>query len=113
MSLEVKQYQMNIVSFLRVHRAVFSGISAVATKHFDKLAKCMAPLQGITYVTPSLVCMAARKIYPHRIHIVKAEQDRSMQWGSDLGAVTTLLEGISADDVVEDVLGTAGAEAPL
>jgi len=36
-----------------------------------------------------------------------------MQWGSDLDAVTALLEGIGAEDVLEDVLGSAGPEAPL
>ena len=38
-SVEVKQYQQNIVAFLRLHRAVAGGISAAATRHFDKLAK--------------------------------------------------------------------------
>jgi hypothetical protein len=37
--MEVKQYQQNIVAFLRLHRAVAGGISAAATRHFDKLAK--------------------------------------------------------------------------
>lgn len=36
-----------------------------------------------------------------------------MQWGSELAAVTALLDGIGAEDVIEEVLGTAGAEAPL
>ncbi len=103
----------NIVAFLRIHRAVAGGISAAATKNFDKLAKCMAPLHGLSYVTPSIVGLAARKIYTHRIHIVRPEQDRSMQWGSDLDAVAALLEGVGAEDVIEDVLGTTGAEAPL
>ncbi len=103
----------NIVAFLRIHRAVAGGISAAATKHFDKLAKCMAPLHGLSYATPSIVGLAARKIYPHRIQIVRPDQDRSMQWGSDLDAVAALLEGVGAEDVIEDVLGTTGAEAPL
>lgn len=38
-SVEVKQYQQNIASFLRIHRAVATGISAIATKHFDKLVR--------------------------------------------------------------------------
>lgn len=38
-SVEAKQYQMNIISFLRLHRAVGWGISAVATRHFEKLTK--------------------------------------------------------------------------
>ncbi|KAE8450897.1 hypothetical protein EG329_005337 [Mollisiaceae sp. DMI_Dod_QoI] len=112
-SVEVKQYQQNIISFLRTHRAVASGISSIATKHFDKLARCLAPLHGLSYATPSLIALAARKIYLHRIHIVEPEKERSMQWGSDLDAIKTLLDGIGAEDVIEDVLGTAGAEAPL
>jgi hypothetical protein len=98
---------------LRLHRAVAGGISAPATKHFDKLARCLAPLHDLSYATPSLIALAARKIYPHRIHVVKPENERSMQWGSDLDAVATLLEGIRAEDVIEEVLGTSGAEVPL
>jgi hypothetical protein len=42
-SVEVKQYQLNLISFLRMHRAVSGGITAGATKHFDKLAKSVPP----------------------------------------------------------------------
>jgi len=112
-SVEVKQYQQNVIAFLRVHRAVAGGISAVATKHFNKLVKCLAPLHGLSYATPSLIALAARKIYLHRIHIVQPEQERSMQWGSDLNAIKALLEGVGPEDVIEDVLGSTGTEVPL
>ena len=112
-TVELKQYQQNIISFLRLHRAVAGGISAAATQHFDKLSRCLAPLHNLSYATPSLIALAARKIYPHRIHIVQPEKERSMQWGSDVGAITALLEGLGAEDVIEDVLGNAGAETPL
>lgn len=36
-----------------------------------------------------------------------------MQWGSDVEAIATVLDGIGAEDVIEEVLGTSGAEAPL
>jgi len=49
----------------------------------------------------------------HRIQIVPPEKERSMQWGSDLDAVAALLEGIGPQEVIEDVLGSAGAETPL
>jgi len=111
--VEVKQFQQNIVSFLRLHRAVAGGISAPATKHFDKLTRCLAPLHDLSYATPSLVALAARKIYLHRVQMVKPEKERSMQWGSDFDAVVTLLEGIGVEDIIEDVLGTSGADAPL
>ena len=62
-------------------------------------------------MTPSLVALAARKIYRHRITIVAPENERSMQYGSDLAAVTTLLEGINAEQVIEEVLGMV--EVPL
>ncbi|CAG8981443.1 hypothetical protein HYALB_00013636 [Hymenoscyphus albidus] len=59
------------------------------------------------------VAGATRKIYPHRIHIVRPERERSMQWGSDVDTVAALLEGIGPEDVIEDVLGNSGVEAPL
>ena len=127
MSAEVKAYLQNIVTFLRMNRAVGGGISPRATKHFDLLVKYvsgdsfftilltqlryLAPLHGLDYVTPSLVALAARKIYPHRISITTPEDERSMQYGSDLTAVTALLEDITPEAVVEEVL--AAVEAPL
>ncbi|RKU42480.1 hypothetical protein DL546_005566 [Coniochaeta pulveracea] len=104
LSIDVARYQMNIVSFLRMHRAVGGGITPTATKHFEGLMKSLAPLHGLDYVTPSLVQLAAKKVYLHRIQIVKPEAERSMQWGSELAAVEALLEGVGPEEVVEDVL---------
>ena len=59
------------------------------------------------------MALAARKIYLHRIYIVKPERERSMQWGSDVDAVAAVLDGIGVEDVIEEVLGTSGTEAPL
>jgi len=103
--VDVSRYQMNIVSFLRTHRAVGGGITPTATKHFEQLMRSLAPLHGFDYVTPSLVGMAARKIYLHRIRIVRPEKERSMQWGSELEAIEAVLDGMGAEDVIEDVLG--------
>ncbi|KAI6383656.1 hypothetical protein MCOR25_000106 [Pyricularia grisea] len=102
--IEVVRYQMNIVSFLRIHRAVDGGITPMATKHFERLIKCLAPLHGLDFVTPSLVAMAAKKVYLHRIKMVEASAERSMQWGSDLAAVKAVLEDIGPEDVIEDVI---------
>lgn len=71
----------------------------------------MAPLHGLDYVPPSLVALAARKIYPHRIILTTPENERSMQWGSSLEAVREVLNGVTADDVIEDVLQQV--EVPL
>ncbi|KAF3760299.1 hypothetical protein M406DRAFT_283413 [Cryphonectria parasitica EP155] len=106
--IDVTRYQMNIVSFLRMHRAVASGVTPQATRHFETLMKSLAPLHGVDYVTPALVCLAARKVYLHRIKMVEPGRERSMQWGSDLNAVERLLEGWGPEDVVEDVLQSVG-----
>lgn len=71
----------------------------------------LAPLHGLNYVSPSLVALAARKVYPHRITITSPEDERSMQWGSSLDAVKTVLEGVTAEDVIEEVLQSV--EVPL
>ncbi|KND93907.1 hypothetical protein TOPH_01500 [Tolypocladium ophioglossoides CBS 100239] len=102
--VDVVRYQMNIVSFLRMHRAVAQGITPAATKHFDKLMRCLAPLHKLDYVTPALVGLAARKVYLHRIRITAPEKERSMQWGSKLEAVEAILEDVGPEEVIEDVL---------
>lgn len=71
----------------------------------------LAVLNDLDYVTPSLVGMAARKVFLHRIIITTPEKERSMQWGSDLAAVAELLEGASPETVVEEVLATV--DCPL
>ncbi|KAH9877688.1 hypothetical protein J1614_002905 [Plenodomus biglobosus] len=110
-SSEVRAYLHNIVVFMRLHRAVAGGISAMATRHFNTLAHVLAPLHSLDYVSPSLVALAARKIYPHRIVITSPENERSMQWGSSLDAVKAVLEGVTVEDVVEEVLESV--EVPL
>ena len=58
-----------------------------------------------------MVALAARKIYPHRIVITAPENERSMQWGSSLEAVNAVLEGVTVEDVIEEVLESV--EVPL
>jgi hypothetical protein len=126
---QVKAYLQNIVTFLRLHRAVIGGVSARATKDFELVAKwvpifrilystntkqferCLAPMHSLTYVTPALVALAVRKVYPHRITITAPDRERSMQWGSDLDSVKVLLDGITPDDVIDEVM--AEVEVPL
>ncbi|KAB5550967.1 hypothetical protein GE09DRAFT_156681 [Coniochaeta sp. 2T2.1] len=108
--ISIVRYQHNIVSFLRMHRAVSPGsVTPLATKHLEQLCKSLAPLHGLDYVTPGLVKLAARKVYLHRLRIVPPERERSVQWGSELGAVERLLDGVGGEDVVEDVLGMVTA----
>ena len=45
--------------------------------------------------------------------MVRPEDERSMQWGSNIDAVASLLDGLGVIDVIEDALGSTGAEAPL
>ena len=71
----------------------------------------LAPLHGIDFVTPSLVGLAARKIYPHRITIAAPERERSMQYGSNIEAVKQYMDGLSPEDVIETVLDKI--ECPL
>lgn len=77
----------------------------------DMRKSALAPLHGLDYVPPSLVALATRKIYPHRITLTTPESERSMQWGSSLEAVREVLEGVTVDDVMEDVLHQV--EVPL
>ncbi|KAL0944036.1 ATPase associated with various cellular activities AAA 3 protein [Colletotrichum truncatum] len=107
--VDVLRYQMNIVSYLRMHRAVAGGIEPTATKHLEQLLKCLAPLHKLDFVTPALVHLAVKKVYLHRIRLTHPRQERSMQWGSQLEAIEAILEGVGPEDVIEDVLGMVAA----
>ncbi|CRG84431.1 hypothetical protein PISL3812_01719 [Talaromyces islandicus] len=102
-SAEVNRYLQNIVVFLRLNRAVVSGISARATRHFLLVAKVMATLHGIDYLTPSIVGLAAKKVYRHRIIVARADDDRSLQYGSQAESVEMLLRGVDADQIIETI----------
>jgi MoxR-like ATPase len=111
LSPEIRGYIHNVVVFARMHRAVGSGVTALATRNFNKLARALAPFHGLSYVSPSLVALAARKVYTHRITITAPENERSMQWGSSLEAVKEMLDGVTPEDVIEEVL--QAVEVPL
>jgi MoxR-like ATPase len=102
--VDITRYQMNIISFIRMHRAVLSGASPTATKHLDQLMRCLAPLHGLDFVTPALVRLAAKKVYLHRIRITSPANERSVQWGSQLEVVEDMLEGIGPEEVIDDVI---------
>lgn len=69
-------------------------------------SRCLAVIHGQTYVSPSLVALAIRKIYPHRITILEPEDERSVQYGSDLKVVSAVLRGYYPSRVIEEVLAS-------
>jgi len=111
MTGEVASYLHNIVLFMRTSRYVTSGVTATATKQLRTLSSALAPLHGLEYVPPSLVVLAARKVYPHRLVLATSSTEKSLQWGSDPSAVARLLENATIESVIEDVL--ASFESPL
>ena len=50
-SIEVKRYLHNILTFLRLHRAVGGGVSPRATQHFNLLVKCV--FQAVVPMSPA------------------------------------------------------------
>ncbi|GAT19279.1 hypothetical protein RIB2604_00402140 [Aspergillus luchuensis] len=75
-----------------------------------EIARLLAVLHGIDFLTPSIVSLAARKVFRHRIIVAKPEEDRSLQYGSDLHAVSQVLEYANPDSILDGVLTL---EAPL
>ncbi|EXJ55893.1 hypothetical protein A1O7_08824 [Cladophialophora yegresii CBS 114405] len=103
---EIRRYLQDVVVFLRMERGVDGGISPYATTLFLALAKYLAPFHGIDYVTPSLVALAAKKIYPHRIIMATSSRERSTQYGTDLASAHDLLNDLDPEKVIQNVLDT-------
>ncbi|KAK3113377.1 hypothetical protein LTR53_009367 [Teratosphaeriaceae sp. CCFEE 6253] len=106
LTAEVDAYLHNVVVFMRQSRSVKSGVTATATRHLRAVAKALALLHGLDYVPPSLVTLAIKKVYPHRVILATAETERTLLWGSDPAAVKEMLRGVTVEDVLEDVIGS-------
>jgi MoxR-like ATPase len=87
------------------------GVSAQATRHLHVLVHALAAMHGLEYVTPSLVTLAARKIYPHRLRISSPSRDRALLYGGELKATREWYTDLTVDDILEEVLSSV--EAPL
>ena len=66
----------------------------------------LAPFHGIDYVTPSLVALAAKKIYPHRIIMATPSRERSTQYGTDISAARDLVGDLDQNKVIQAALDT-------
>ncbi|OJJ51088.1 hypothetical protein ASPZODRAFT_55748 [Penicilliopsis zonata CBS 506.65] len=108
---QVTRYIQDIVVFLRLSRAVAGGVSSRANMHLLQFSKLLAPLHGVDYLTPSLVALATKKVFRHRLAIARPEDDRSLQYGSDLQAVSRVLEGLGPETILDNVLSEI--EVPL
>ncbi|KAI9928106.1 hypothetical protein ASPWEDRAFT_170896 [Aspergillus wentii DTO 134E9] len=109
-SADVFRYQQDIVIFLRLSRAVAGGISAKVNSHFTQFSKLLASLHGLDYLTPSIVALAARKVFRHQIIVARPEDDRSLEYGSDYEAVSQVLIHVNPETILDSVLAL---EAPL
>ncbi|KJX98310.1 hypothetical protein TI39_contig418g00007 [Zymoseptoria brevis] len=109
LTAEMAQYLHNVVVFLRNSRYVKGGVTAAATRQFRVLSMALAPLHGLTYVPPSLVALAARKVYLHRLILATPQNEKSLLWGSETEAIQELLDGVTVEDVIEDVLDNISA----
>ncbi|PYH97959.1 hypothetical protein BO71DRAFT_426515 [Aspergillus ellipticus CBS 707.79] len=107
---DIARYQQDITVFLRLSRAVSGGISTRSNLHFKSFSKLLAVLHGIDYLTPSIVALAAKKVFRHRIIVASPEEDRSLQYGSDFKAVSQVLGYANPDSILDGVLTL---EAPL
>ena len=102
----------NLAVFLRMQRAVAGGVTSRSARHLELLARTLAAVNGRRYITPGLVKMAARKVWPHRVELLAdPARERSVQYGSDPAVVAALLSGVTTTSVVEDVL--AAVEVPV
>lgn len=68
------------------------------------IARFLAPLHGIDYLTPSIVALAARKVFRHRIVVATPDDDRSLQYGSGLEAVSSVLVDVTPESILDGVL---------
>ena len=76
----------------------------ISTIDITNTTRILTTLNGQSFTTPAIVGLAFRKIYRHRIQITTPEFERSVQYGSNPSTTKAMLEGVTADQVLEAVL---------
>ncbi|KAF2156430.1 hypothetical protein K461DRAFT_95869 [Myriangium duriaei CBS 260.36] len=111
MTAEVSAYLQNVVVAMRLHRYVAGGISALATRHLRMIAKAMAVLHSLDFVTPAIVALAVRKVYYHRLKLADEHTERSLRWGGDPLAVQQEMQHVDVELAMDAVISTV--QSPL
>ncbi|VVT54103.1 uncharacterized protein SAPINGB_P003908 [Magnusiomyces paraingens] len=109
---EIKIYMQDIVVFLRTHRLVQAGrgVSPKGVKDFEKLLRIMCVVHGNEYATPSLVALAARKLFPLKVDMCRLpEYEPTLHYGSDIKLVTQWMKKWDAELIIDDVLNIVPA----
>jgi hypothetical protein len=71
-------------------------------------SRLLSLLHGLDYLTPSIAALAARKVFRHRIIVARPEDDRSLQYGSDIKTVSMILGDVTPDSILDNVLELEG-----
>ncbi|RMZ90379.1 hypothetical protein DV736_g2419, partial [Chaetothyriales sp. CBS 134916] len=103
MTPEIRRYLQDVVVFLRVERDVDGGVTPHAGVNLLDLAKYLAPLHGIDFVTPALIGLAAKKVYMHRLVISSPGRDLGRQHDHNIAGKQQLV-GREPEEVIESVL---------
>lgn len=103
---EIRRYIHDILIFVRNHRMVTQGIPTRFVKDIGLMVRCIGYINGYQYITPYLVKIASRKIFPIKINLVNYDREMSLNWGSDIALTKAFVEKWDADLVLENVLST-------
>lgn len=105
MTLEIKRYINDILIFIRNHRMISNGLPIFLKYEFEIVVRAVAVLNGISYVTPSIVKWSSERFFPlHLDLITDTEMEPSLNWGSDRRLVKTFINLWDRDLVVKNVL---------
>uniref|UniRef100_A0A060TC72 ARAD1D37334p n=1 Tax=Blastobotrys adeninivorans TaxID=409370 RepID=A0A060TC72_BLAAD len=105
-SVDIKRYMQDLVVFLRTHRLVRKGVSPRAVQDFDFLVRALSVLHGYDFVTPSIVVIAARKVFPLRLEMCEVTDEPSISYGGDIKLLRQWMKKWDQELIVEDVLSS-------
>lgn len=71
---------------------------------YSLTTRYLAPFHGMHYVTPSLVALAAKKVYAHRIIMATPTRERSTQYGTDIDSAADMLKDLDPKRIIDNVL---------
>lgn len=98
---QLQTYIYDLVVELRYSRFIKNGLATYLITDLTNFIKFRTYTLGMTFVTPLIVKQSFKITLPLHLHLISAEDDPTLMYGSNLKLIKQLVNVINVDDVIE------------
>lgn len=103
---EIYRYMQDIVTFVRTHRLVQTGVHPTTMPDLQLVARLLCVFNNQEFLTPLLAVEAARLVLPLRIELCASSDEPSTVYGGNISTIEKWLSQWDANLIVDSIIET-------